>query len=572
MSYYQNPVSVQVFTAGPDFWGVSNQLGFVYEVGGADYFPVRTTNGDIIQFKRTEVSFGEQNEVFYYQLPKQYSEVVPSGGREVYPPAWGGVRGYLVNGGVNIGGVPLLFYAVMPQWRPDDTPNLILLKLHDIGCELLIYPYAGGVGYSLKSPTGTALAYSKQPHSVSRAEWGSLVFSFFVDYKVIFSRGGKWLWLRVGVNDSIDEFCIPSPTISLYMSGDVTLIGYGAFRFFSALYDVSPFTLFNLTYPINMAPHEILWVVDNAGDLAYHYDTYFPERSNNKIGVTLRRCIVYHNPNITHAGTFANAESGIEELSWSTEGGRLVVKGDTNIGIGNAVKIVVSDTEFLYRAKSTEVEYSGDAINYTTKTIELENPLLTNYHTVPIEFNPYLLRVSDIIKAMRCCIHLNFNIVYSSVLNDDDVVLLNDRFALNSPQDWADMLIKIAGKEDGARWWVWGNTIYLQTPQQAITFNPPPASQVISYRFVADTSMPTVGVIGNKIVVSPDATNRGVSIRTGGYPVRYREIWKVKGLFALPEGGYVAYANKVAEVAKVSWRITAPHEAETDIELEVIWV
>lgn len=133
------------------------------------------------------------------------------------------------------------------------------------------------------------------------------------------------------------------------------------------------------------------------------------------------------------------------------------------------------------------------------------------------------------------------------------------------------MLLKIAGKEDGARWWVWGNTIYLQTPSQAITFNPPPTSQVISYRIVEDTSMPTVGVVGNKIIVSPDANSRGVSIRTGGYPIRYREFWKVKGLFALPEGGYVTYSNKKAEVTKVSWSITAPHEAETEVELEVIW-
>ena len=572
MSYYQNPVTVQVKRADAKFWGTGNQLGFVYEVSPrGNYFPVKTTNGDTIYFKKTEASFGEQSEVFFYQIPKQFDEFVPEGLREVYPPIWGGIKGYLVNGGLNLGGIPLLIYTVMPPLRPDDKINFLQIKLHDIGCELVVTPAGNGIGWFLKSPTNITLAYSKHPHSVNRAEWGSYVFSLFVDYKVIFSRGGKWLWFRLGINDSVEEFCVPSPTISAFLSGDVTLIGYGAFRFFKALYDVAPFTLFNLTYPANLAPHQILWVEDRAGDLIYHEDNYFPERSSNKVGVVLRRCIIYHKPTINHLGIFTDVTAGIEDLSWSIDGGRLTVKGDTTIGMGDALKIIIGNTEFLYRVKSVEVEHSGDEINITRKTIELENPLLANYHTVPIEFNPYLLRVSDIIKAMGCCVHLNFNIVHGSVLNDSDIALLNDRFSLNSPQDWAEMLLKIAGKEDGARWWVWGNTIYLQTPSQAITFNPPPTSQVISYRIVVDTSMPTIGVVGNKIIVSPDANNRGVSIRTGGYPIRYREFWKVKGLFVLPEGGYVAYSNKKAEVTKVSWSITAPHEAETEVELEVIW-
>lgn len=568
MAYYQNPVTIQILKAPARWWGVTNQIGGVWELSPKLF---RTDGNYWVEFERFDIDLGGDREILYIQKPSVWVDVTESKGSVFcYPPAASGAKCIYLDGYLSISGLPVLLWCLLPPLNKSDQPNKLTIYFPDLDANFVLQGAGGKVGWYL-ARGNSVLTYSTETISVDTAQWGSHYFNLYIHYFLIYSKGRRWLIFLVKVGNNLETKTILANNISSYLSGSYTIHTYGALRVYQPQYTTDPFYPISLAYPTGVATPQFLWVEDRGGNLHHHEGNVFPARSNNSYPVILRRVLVFHQPTITTTGGFSEAPTAITSIDWSLDSGSIEAEEGFQFGVGDGLKIVVGDTEFLYRVKSVVKERRGLQWRYRA---ELENPLLQTYCVVPAEVNPYLLRWKDLVKAMKCCVHLNFNFV-CNFMSDETICDLNDNFQLNSLPDWCDMLLKVAGRSEGTKWFIWGNTVYLQSIQDAVSFTMPPASQILDYKIERETTLPTIGVVGGRVIVSPEATTRGVSIRTGGYPVEFKITVRAKGLVAVPSNAYIVFSSgehqgRIAETTSVRWRLVAPHDAETELSGEVV--
>ncbi len=580
MAVYLNPVQIGIKRAPATYWGTTSKIGAVYEIPPS---VVQKVGGGVIHFDKVEVEIGKNKEIVFVQRPSGYQDLTDTLNLpDCYPPSAGGLKCKMLNGAITVSGIPIALWVLLPLTKPSGDLNNLKIYLPDLNATFIVSPFGDGVIWGLVSDTGVSLATSGKL-DVNKAQWGSFYFPLFIHYFTIFSGEptsvGRYLVFTVQLGQHREQRVIWTNNISAYPQGDAVVEGYGAIRYYRVTYDTSAFTPMNIVYPQALPSPKVVWVQDANGFLVHHEvnDLTFPERSNNKVPLVLRRCLVFHEPTLSVEGGFTDAETGVKEVSWTLTDGEIVGDELTQFGVGDAVKIVVGTTEFLFRVKGVSIRRSGNQ-NLREFRVQLEQPLLQTYAVAPVRLNPYLLRVKDVIRAMKCCVHLHFNMSYDALgLSETDIVTLNDEFTLNSLSDWCDLLVKIAGKSYPVRWWVVGKNVVFQTINNAIEFTVPPSAYILEYGIEADTSMPTVGVVGNTIVISPEAATRGVSFRNDGYPISRRVRYRLAGLFFAPANGFVAiqggdYNGRKAESNEVHWKVIAPSYGETEAVLDIVAV
>lgn len=575
MAVYLNHTEIGIYKAPASYWATMSKVGAIYEINPT---VVKAADGSLIHFEKVEVDIGKVKETFFVQRPKSYEDVTETlGSQFCYPPAANGIKCLYLRGGVSVSGMPLMLWVLLPPVRPDNTANFLRIHLPDLYGYLLIVPFGGGqLSWGLYTNDGSTLASADKPVQVNTAQWGSVYFTLYLHYFTIYSMGSRWVVLYLQINDDLTTKVLMPRYVSGYPQGDAVIEGYGALRCVRPTYDTQPFIPLNLTYPSGMANPSGLWIEDKAGQLNYVSELTFPARSGDKYPVVLRRCFLFHEPTKTVSGNFVDATQRIKSVEWKLDGGQIVGDELTQFGVGDAVKIVYGSSEWLFRVKTVRIERSGDSL-MRKFTVELENPLLQSYAVIPIKLNPYLLRVRDIVRAIHCCVHLDVTINYSNFIDPDSVCLINEEMDFNSLNDWCDLILKLAGKEEGGRYFVLGKNVFFQTPAEAIAFAMPPSSVVLSYSVETDTSMPTVGIIGNTIIVSSEAGVRGISFRSGGYPISCRVNMRLAGLHFIQPVPYITFVGgehngKKAETGEVSWSVEAPAKAETSVNFDILGI
>jgi len=530
--------------------------------------------GAYVYFSELEFEFGKDKVKYYRQNPSDYvnktNDIAAQYGLMlVYPPAFRGFPSVLVppNVAIALKGNPIYIYAVMPPITPQNQQNQIILHLHDLDLKVYIKPFSANEMTVHIEATGAGIGYQMfftEPIGFPVDRGDAFTFLLGVSYDILYHKGGVVLALTIQVNQKSETKVLPLNSVT-EMEGNVTFTGYGAYTFMQSTYvtqELTPYpepqTLANVVTP----SHRI--IIDRFGTLQYISGVTIPTRTNPNIPLIIRRYFVIAVPTIVSSGTWQSV-SGVNSISWSNTDGSL---SGYNLPIQKsaAVRLTVGNRQWVYKVRSVSRKSTPNDPRVIVD-VELYNPLTTNEHTFPRRFNPYLMRISDLLQVMQASVHLAFNFV--SNINPNAIILRDEEMDFNSLQDYLDFLKEIAGN---AEWFIIGNTVYLQTLSSTPpTLSPVPAEFIASHEVSVSADEPTVGVFGNNVYVSSEVTQRGVSIASGRFPVKRRERYEIIGIYLVGENEFVQLpTGEKAFVRNVNFSIQLFETPKTQLELEVV--
>jgi hypothetical protein len=570
MSLLITPPEVTVEIAPSSVWGVP-QGG---KVGGfTEVMPRMFWDGSqFVYFVPVEVEFGKDKITYYRQYPRGFYDMTSVianqyGLRLVKPPAFRGYDAALVPEGrpIIFRGNPIYLYAVMPPIAPSLRVNHLQFFLHDIDTKVQIYNYGGGE-LLIRYDTGRGGEwFFNEPIGFPVDKMDAFTFLFGLSYDVLYHKGGAVLTLTVQVNDKIGTKVVPIDSIG-GIEGNITFEGYGAFNFLTPTYNTNPLTLYpQPSAPSAIAPLSHLIITDAYGTLNYITQPFIPIRPNPSIPLIIRRYFIIAEPTMTSVGNWQQVQ-GVTSLRWSNTEGSLSGY-DLTIPTSAAVRLTIGERQWFYKVRRVTRKTVPDD-SRTHMDVELYNPLFSNEHTFPRRFNPYLMRISDFLRVMRASVHLVFNFVTD--INTNAIILKDEEQEFNSLQDYLDFLKEL--HESNAEWFIIGNTVYLQALQNAPPVLPAvPPELIASYQQTISTEDPTVGVIGNRVLVGSQVSERGVAIASGKFPVKRRETYEILGIYIVGENEFVQLpSGEKAFVRKVDYSVTPHDMPRTQLELEVL--
>lgn len=570
----QPEVTVEI--APPSFWGVPTQtkLGAVYEL------PIQRLQGvdtqEIVEFKPFQVEVGDTKETFYVQSARRFvDDTTPRIGtglyRVVYPPAFQGNQAILLMPDMSISTyAPILINFVLPPIQPNNAPNRLSIHVVDFGVDFVLAPTADNKLQPMVQ-VGSTMYPLSDPVDVDRAQWGSYVGSLYFFYTAVrhMDRVIPLFYWRLGGTEQFKVLDGLPITINSSPSGQVYLKGYGAFRFYICEYNYREnWSVYPPLVTSSLASSQYLVVEDVFGRLNHYLGGVIPANPNRYHPKILRKLFVFHKPSLSSGGVWSVLPN-VVSINWDTEGGNL--EGyNLVVTRGAALRITVGSAQFLYRVTGVTRELTGDS-NVERVSVTFKTPLLGQEHTIPVKFNPYLLRVRDIIEAMKCCVHLNFSVSFPPALLDK-VIYTNDDMEFNTVEDWADFLADtICEEDDFFGWYIVGNTIVFQSATSPVTLPSIPDDLILQRTVEVGEEQGTVGIVGRVVYFSPDVTQQGFVFKTGTVPTRRKESLRVKGLLLLPQGCFVRLpTNEVAKVTQVRWSLSPERNGETQIEWEVL--
>ena len=560
------PASVWGYPLGSKVGGFTEIAPRIFRVGAG---------GAYVYFTPIEHEFGKDKIKYYRQNPSDYQNktndiAAQYGLKLVYPPAFRGFPAALVRHDIAIAlrGNPLYIYAVMPPITPQNQQNQIILHLHDLDLKIYIKPFSANELTVHIEAVGAGIGYQMfftEPIGFSVDRGDAFTFLLGVSYDILYHKGGAVLALTIQVNQKSETKVLPFNSIA-EMEGNVTFMGYGAYTFMQPSYvtlELTPYpepqTLPNVVTP----SHRI--IIDRFGTLQYISGVTIPARTNPNVPLIIRRYFVIAVPTIISSGTWQSV-SGVNSINWSNTDGSL---SGYNLPIQKsaAVRLTVGSRQWVYKVRSVSRKSTPNDPRVIVD-IELYNPLTTNEHTFPRRFNPYLMRVSDLLQVMRASVHLAFNFV--SDINTNAIILRDEEMDFNSLQDYLDFLKELY--DGNAEWFIIGNTVYLQTLSSTPpVLSPVPAEFIASHEVSVGADEPTVGVFGNNVYVSSEVTQRGVSIASGRFPVKRRESYEIVGIYLVGENEFMRLPNgEKAFVRNVSFSIQPFEPPKTQLELEVV--
>jgi hypothetical protein len=575
MSVLITSPEVGVEIASASVWGVP----LAGKIGGFTEIVPRIfrvgAGGAYVYFSKIETSFGSDKIKYYRQNPNDYTnktnDIASQYGLQlVYPPAFRGFPAALVPPDVAIAlrGNPIYIYAVMPPITPQNQQNQIILHLHDLDLKIYIKPFSANELTVHIEATGAGIGYQMfftEPIGFPVDRGDAFTFLLGVSYDILYHKGGAVLALTIQVNQKSETKVLPLNSVA-EMEGNVTFTGYGAYTFMQPTYvtqELTPYpepqTLPNVVTP----SHRI--IIDRFGTLQYLSGVTIPARTNPNIPLIIRRYFVIAVPTIVSSGTWQSV-SGVNSISWSNTGGSLSGY-NLSIQTSAAVRLTVGSRQWVYKVRKVTRRQTPNDPRMVVD-VEFYNPLTTNEHTFPRRFNPYLMRISDFLQVMQASVHLAFNLVTD--INTNAIILRDEELDFNSLQDYLDFLKELYG--GNAEWFVIGNTVYFQPLSSAPpTLSPIPQDYIVSYEVTVSADEPTVGVFGDNVYVSSQASQRGVSIASGRFPVKRLESYEIVGIYLVGENEFVRLPNgEKAFVRNVSYSIQPFEPPKTQLELEVV--
>jgi len=578
MSYITRP-EVTIEKAPASYWGTAaqNKIGFYYEFEPRWF---RDTANQFVLFDKVEINFIEDDETFFVQRPtwvdKTASVINDQTGKHCYPPAFAGLEAAFVDEGtlILLKGNPIAFTLVAPFVTPSRKSNDINVNILDLNISIK-FTVQTNDRYHCHAilPNGATLFLREFSARRTKTD-DAIIVTITVGYFVIRSKGKVWVVLRVKWDNEEINQVIPQDFVYFQPNGDVTISFYGAARFYVATYNTNPLYLYpQPTFAPWLASPQVVTILDFCGNLQYLSSPYvmIPMSPTPNYPRIIRRMYAYGTPALTSGGTFTPV-TGIISAEWSDDSGSL--KGyDINLSGGETIKITVGDYTWLFRVKSIRQIISGED-NRVLVTVELYNPLFSSLHTTPLKLNPYLMRVGDLLSIMYASIHLNFSIVYP--VNSNAVIYDNREVNFNSPTDWFDYLKELVSydpeNEDSLLdWWVVGNTVIFNSPVNPVSLEFPSDEFVFEKTIESSAEHPTVGIVCGRVIVSNEAASRGFTFRTGGFPVKRVERYRVAGVWLISTNAFVELPSKeIAQVKSISYSVSQDEIPRTEMEVEVL--
>ena len=567
------PIEINVLRAPASVYGTPTEIGSAYErdINILEH----ATTGEWVYFKKHEESVGEQREIFYVQQPKEWVEITGSYDAPVcYPPPFGGNKAILLNQApVEVESNPFYIQFVLPPTTPTGARNSVRIEIPYLRMVITVshdglISFYGQNGL-IKSAKG----------EFSYGQWGALVGAMTVFFGKIYSpkAGGAIAFVYINVGERQIECILKHGSTTEHFAQMPLVSLYGALRVWKCKYHKGALNVLPAQIPSGLATPTFLWIEDFNGRLYHTYSYSFPNDrvpADLEFPVILRKVMAIHKPVKPTSGGFVPYSVNIISVDWDYESATLKGYNLDNLGwdFGDIVCISFNGYNFYYKVDSIEIERTGED-NRKICSMKLVAPLKVNYHTLPVKFNPYLLRIYDILEIMDATIHTVFTVAFPPNTDLNKIISIDGERNFNSLTDYCDFLATILSTHTNElKFYIRGSSIQFASSTSPLPWTYPAPQFVLSENIIREPVTAAVYPTG----IAFGDTSKGIVISLRGVPIDFKFRATFAGLVMFPQpyifltvtGG--ALNGKKIKVSEIHYSYTKGSMPTTEFECGVM--